>query len=535
METLFIYLLKASGLITAFLLAYHFFLRKETFFESNRWYLLLGLIISMVLPSVTFTKTVWVEPAAVIAWTEVLQHQPPAPVSPSIDWWLVIGIVYGIGALVLSFKFLVDCNDLRRVLKGQKVWRRGDYKLVDVEANIPPFSFWNYIVYNSDYYNDGELNNIIEHEKVHCSQNHTADVILARLFCIFFWWNPFVWLYQKAMLQNLEFIADNQATRNLSDKKSYQFTLLKITTHDGCVAISNHFYQSLIKKRIVMLNKNQSKKANSWKYGIVVPALAVFLLQFQVDVVAQVKPKEDGATISKASKSVTEMRWTKDSPDSEFKRDADLMKSSGIDFKFSKIKRNPNGEITGIKLSYNDNLGNKQTKVISGTEPIKPIIFKREIDQQGNGSIGLYEENSTSGMAFAAPKTPMAPHHMEFPEAPKPPTPPAMPNFPAPPAAPEFPTPPSAPDSPMDENNASQWEAFNQEMKAFAQAYQNSDEMKRFQEEMKDYAAEMSSVVFDDEAFQKEMETFKVEMKKWELLQKMAHKRNKEALQQDKE
>jgi hypothetical protein len=98
-----------------------------------------------------------------------------------------------------------------------------------------------------------------------------------------------VWLYKKAIVQNLEFIADSEASKNLSDKKAYQLTLLKITTHENCVAITNHFYQSLIKKRIIMLNKNQSDKRNSWKYVTILPLLGAFLFLFQVKIVAQEK------------------------------------------------------------------------------------------------------------------------------------------------------------------------------------------------------------------------------------------------------
>jgi hypothetical protein len=83
-------------------------------------------------------------------------------------------------------------------------------------------------------------------------------------------------------LQNLEFIADSEALKNISDKRAYQITLLKVTTHDNCVAITNHFYQSLIKKRIVMLNKNQSKQSNAWKYFLIGQVLAAFLFYFQV-------------------------------------------------------------------------------------------------------------------------------------------------------------------------------------------------------------------------------------------------------------
>ena len=66
METVFIYLLKSSGLITAFFLAYFFLLRKETFFSTNRWFLLTGLITSVVLPLFFIEKIVIVETPKVI-------------------------------------------------------------------------------------------------------------------------------------------------------------------------------------------------------------------------------------------------------------------------------------------------------------------------------------------------------------------------------------------------------------------------------------------------------------------------------------
>jgi hypothetical protein len=94
----------------------------------------------------------------------------------------------------------------------------------------------------------------------------------------------------------LEFIADSEALLKISDKKAYQITLLKITTHENCVALSNHFYQSLIKKRIVMLNKNQSKKRNSWKYLSILPALIAFVFLFQINLVAQEKVKDTKTT-----------------------------------------------------------------------------------------------------------------------------------------------------------------------------------------------------------------------------------------------
>jgi hypothetical protein len=297
METLFIYLIKSSGLIALFYFVYYLLLRKETFFTSNRWFLLTGLITSAVLPMTVFTQIIWIETTPtnfnlaaipIKTITEEINYQDNLP--------LIFAIIYGIGIIALFVKLTLDFYSLNSILKGKIIQRQADFKFIDVTENIAPFSFFSYIVYNSTSYSKAELENILEHEKVHSEQNHTLDVLISRLFCIVFWFNPFTWLYQKAIEQNLEFIADNEASKKISDKKAYQFTLLKITTHENRVAITNHFYQSLIKKRIVMLNKNQSNKRNSWKYAVVIPALIAFVLLFQIEVIAQEKaekPKQE--------------------------------------------------------------------------------------------------------------------------------------------------------------------------------------------------------------------------------------------------
>jgi len=308
METLFIYLVKTSGLIGMFYVSYHILLRKETFFNSNRWYLLAGLISSVVLPLVVFTKIVWVDPSPTnMDWSRIPMTSTVEKETFEINWYLVVALVYSIGILGFLIKFAFDFYSLSKVLKGKTIQKQADFKFIDTTENVSPFSYFNSIVYNSSLYSDTELENILEHEKVHSAQNHTVDVLISRLFCIVFWFNPFVWLYKKAILQNLEFIADNEASKNISDKKAYQLTLLKITTQENCVVLTNHFYQSLIKKRIVMLNKNQSNKRNSWKYLFVVPVLVAFVFFFQVKVVAQEKaaPKQETKTDPKIEKKLT--------------------------------------------------------------------------------------------------------------------------------------------------------------------------------------------------------------------------------------
>jgi hypothetical protein len=388
MEALYIYLIKSSGLIALFYLAYHFLLRKETFFTSNRWFLLLGLFTSVVLPLVIYTKIIIVESSSKnIDWSKIPVPNISENEAFEINWYLIFGVVYGIGILFFLAKFVFDFYSLNTLLKGKTIQNQADFKFIDTTENVAPFSFFNTIVYNSSLYSSSELENILEHEKVHSEQNHTVDVLISRVFCALFWFNPIIWLYKKAIIQNLEFIADSEATKKISDKKAYQFMLLKITTHENCVAITNHFYQSLIKKRIVMLNKNQSKKSNSWKYALVLPALVAFVMLFQINVVAQEKA-EKYTVVANGIK--VELHVTSNSTEEELNAEKDFFKEEyNLEMNFSKIKLNKNKEIIAIKVELKNKEGIKKTNQIDGKSPIKPFNIFAEKDNENKINFGF--------------------------------------------------------------------------------------------------------------------------------------------------
>ena len=382
METLFVYLGKSSGLIALFYLAYYLILQKETFFISNRWFLLAGLITSTLLPLLFFTKIIWVNPSPTnLNWSKVSVTTPIENESIEINWYLIFGIVYGIGIVLFLLKLVFDLYSLSKIIKGKKIQKQANFKFIDVTESISPFSYLNYIVYNSSLYSESELENILEHEKVHSSQVHTADVLISRLFCIAFWFNPFVWLYKKAIDQNLEFIADSEASKNSSDKKAYQLTLLKITTQENCVALTNHFYQSLIKKRIVMLNKNQSKKRNSWKYAFVLPLLGAFVFFFQVKIVAQ----EISSKNTTKNKSEIIITIDKNFSDKELKKETELFKKVyDCDLIFSEIERNSDNEIIGITVNYNKDIYGNGTYKQHSKNTIESFYIKRDVSNKIN-------------------------------------------------------------------------------------------------------------------------------------------------------
>lgn len=383
------YLLKSSALLAAFFLAYWLLLRRETFFNSNRWFLLAGLFTAVLLPLVSFTKVVWVDAAPrVYQWMPVTPQQAPVEQGFTIDWSLLLTGLYATGIFVFLIRFLFDFASLARTLKGHGGFQQGNFTMVDAPHIHAPFSYFNYIAYNSQLYSNAELENIIAHEKVHCAQKHSLDVLVMQLFCILFWFNPMVWLYRKAMLQNLEFIADREALAQLEDRKSYQFTLLKVTARPQCVAITNSFYQSLIKKRIMMLNQNQSRKVNVWKYTLVLPLLAAFLLCFQVRTVAQ--ERESAGTPPPPPPPIVtnnqDVVINKRTSDAELKTYTQDFAKQGAKLKFSKVKRNASGEITSVKIQYDDNKGQTGSWHVKSDDPIEPLRIGKDV--KGNIALG---------------------------------------------------------------------------------------------------------------------------------------------------
>ncbi len=137
-----------------------------------------------------------------------------------------------------------------------------------------------------------ELDQIIEHEKVHASQFHSLDILLSQLLIIFNWFNPLAWLYHREIQKNLEFIADQGAQQDLNTKESYQYLLLKTVTPNYSLALTSNFYNSLIKKRINMLHKNKSDNMMYFKFMFIIPALIIFVFTFNTKIIAQQKTFE---------------------------------------------------------------------------------------------------------------------------------------------------------------------------------------------------------------------------------------------------
>ncbi|WP_432412978.1 M56 family metallopeptidase [Rasiella sp. SM2506] len=282
------YIAKSAGILTLFYLVYIFVLRKDTFFTANRTFLLVGIASALLLPFVTFTTVTLVEtpvfvPTVAIEELNPIQIVQTTPVKEAIDIWQILVTIYLIGLGIMAARFGIQLASLFNLLRKHPSRRANGFRFIEMNDSIAPFSFFNYIIFNPETHEQQELEMILQHEKVHAAQWHSIDVLLSNIMRALQWANPISWLYKKSIEANLEFLADNQTVSNIPSKTEYQLALLKASSSLPVPALTNNFYHSFIKKRIIMLNKSNSKKYNQLKLMLVLPALALFLWSFNTE------------------------------------------------------------------------------------------------------------------------------------------------------------------------------------------------------------------------------------------------------------
>ena len=292
MSPLFIYLLKASATVFILWAFYSLCLRRMTFHRLNRCFFLTGIIVSMLWPVLPLTdwlsKAPQVNQVVVYIPVTVLMTQFKPADTPAFGLDMLFKIVYFAGALFMLVRLATQIYSLRAVFKKSEVQIINGVKVHVVKEKINPFSFFGYIFLNPSNHTPAELSAIILHEKVHETRTHSVDILLSELLKILLWFNPFSWLFCRAVKENIEFEVDRVLLHQGIDCKEYQYSLLKLSAIKNQNAITNHFNLSNLKTRIIMMNKNQSSKYGLAAYALVIP-LILLCMVFSF-AIAQEKP-----------------------------------------------------------------------------------------------------------------------------------------------------------------------------------------------------------------------------------------------------
>ena len=287
-----------------FLLVYDLFLKRETFFNYNRVYLLVTSILSLVLPFIKLPmlKTMTVKDAVIHLPEVFIGVKPPTEYEilvaeqagiiidkPEIPVWQTI--VWA-GIVVASLFFLFKITKLILLkLKNPKRWH-GDVLIVNLIKSTAAFSFFNTIFLGEKIPNS-ERATIFKHELVHIKEMHTLDLLFFEILKIAMWFNPLVYLYQSRIKELHEFIADAKSVKQQGKSEYYQNLLNQVFEGHNVSFINTFFKKSLIKKRIAMLQKSKSKQLNLVKYALLIPLVLGMLIYTSTEVRAYQKTESN--------------------------------------------------------------------------------------------------------------------------------------------------------------------------------------------------------------------------------------------------
>jgi beta-lactamase regulating signal transducer with metallopeptidase domain len=297
------YILYASIILSACLLFYKLLLQKETFYSLNRFILLGCMAVAFLLPLLQIPAQFSLRKQQTIENTKpqnkittkqettlTSQNQnetatPAAAVETvtfnkeTIKKWLVY--LYWFGVLIFAGNFLMQAIILFYRAYTNPAIKDGKYRIVEITGDKAPCSFANNIFINPEKYDWETYNQVLLHEKIHIQERHTLDLLLVEIMLIFQWFNPFAWQWRKELESNLEYFTDDCMLRQEEVKKeNYQMSLLKVAAPHFPLSLTTNYNQSLLKKRLIMMNSKKSNMNTTWKYFFLLPMMVIFACLF---------------------------------------------------------------------------------------------------------------------------------------------------------------------------------------------------------------------------------------------------------------
>ena len=306
------YLLKLNIALILLFSFYKLMFTGDTFFSWRRATLIGMYFVAMLVPGMDFSA--WLsnsEGMTSIANEYATVVLPVVSISSegrgALGWEGIALIVYSVVVCVLLLRFLWQLISIILLKNNSQTAYIYDTEVYVLTNDEGPFSFFNWIFINPERHKSDEVEEIMMHELTHCQQLHSIDIIFAELFCVVFWFNPFVWLLKREVRLNLEYLADNSVLANGKDNKEYQYHLLGLTYRKNVATITNNFNVLPIKKRIKMMNKKETKGILKAKYMLYIPLVAMLLAVSNIETIAR--------NVAKVTASVEIQRKPKKAPE----------------------------------------------------------------------------------------------------------------------------------------------------------------------------------------------------------------------------
>jgi N-acetylmuramoyl-L-alanine amidase len=296
MQAIIIYLLKVIICSSILFLYYHIALRNKRFHYYNRFYVLMSVVLSLLLPFLNITlwqfdssnrQVIQLMNVVAVNTTEITTADKTYMLS--CDSFLLL--LYVLVTLCMLIVFMIGINKLYHYRRIYPVERLDRIFFVNTDLQQAPFSFFN----NLFWKNSLEITNpigsqIFKHELTHIEQKHSWDKLFLRLTTILFWMNPFFWLMQKELRMIHEFIADEKAIENKS-AEAFALMLLQSQYGKNIFSPAQSFSYSPIKRRLFMLTTSAKTSYSYVRRILVLPLLAGTVLLFAFKLKENHQPK----------------------------------------------------------------------------------------------------------------------------------------------------------------------------------------------------------------------------------------------------
>ena len=284
------YLLKVvicSGILLGY---YWLFLRNKIFHRYNRFYLLASIVLALAVPLIQIN--IWNKTAQpkseVIRLLQVVTNgddymnelQTTRSAHPYLNSTTLLTAIYLIVSLIFFIVFIHVIWTIRSLVKKYQHRIVDNIWFVNTDARGTPFSFLRYIFWNDKIDIESQAGNqIFRHEVAHVQEKHSHDKIFMNIIMIIFWCNPFFWLIRKELNMIHEFIADKKAVED-SDTAAFAAMILATAYPQHRFQLTNNFFYSPIKRRILMLTKNKNPKVNYVGRVLVLPLTVLVFAAF---------------------------------------------------------------------------------------------------------------------------------------------------------------------------------------------------------------------------------------------------------------
>lgn len=278
------FLLKLTISISVLYLIYKTLLAKENNLVFKRYFLLAGILLSVIISLVSInvisstsdTANYLVVSQQIKEFGSFQSESNPVTEQKSFSVINILLGVYLLVSIILLFRYIINIVRLIRSGKQYSGYKFKGYKIKIVEQNISPFSFMNTLfISKRDYTNENIRREILIHELAHIKQHHSIDILMIEFLQVILWFNPFVWLYKKEISLNHEYLADRQVVHKGIDTSDYQNFILNYTFRNNSSYLASNLNYSFIKKRFIMLTKEENSIKTVVKGLIALPLVVV--------------------------------------------------------------------------------------------------------------------------------------------------------------------------------------------------------------------------------------------------------------------